>query len=168
LLSRLREHAQFTRLVGIDIDVRALGDARALLGLDLLRSDDRVQVSLDSFESVDWDMPAIDAAVMLETIEHIDPGRLPRVAHAVFGRLHPDLLLLTTPNREYNPLHGLAANQRRHPGHRFEWTRTQFRSWCSSAARRYGYVVRFEDVGPPDPQRGSSTQMASFRSSDCA
>ena len=36
LLLRLREHPQFVRLLGIDIDERALADARAVLGLNWL------------------------------------------------------------------------------------------------------------------------------------
>lgn len=162
LLQCLRPHAQFTRLIGIDIDPRALARARMNLGLDLLRPDDRLHVGLGSFEETDWGKPDVDAAVLLETIEHIDPGRLPRVERSVFGHLNPELVLITTPNREYNPLHGLSERQRRHPGHRFEWTRAQFRDWCNGVAERQAYRVDLTDIGPVDPIRGSSTQMACF------
>lgn len=165
LLQWLRDHDQFTRLIGIDIDARALAQARSMLGLDLLRPDDRLHVCYGSFEKTDWDMPAVDAAVMLETIEHVDPGRLPRVERTVFGHLDPGLVLITTPNKEYNPVHGLSARQRRHPGHRFEWTRARFRAWCTGVAERRGYRVRFADIGPLDPTCGSSTQMARFAKS---
>jgi small RNA 2'-O-methyltransferase len=162
LLEWLRGHDQFTYLFGVDVDARALARARTRLGIDLLRPDGRLHVSLGSFENVDWDIPEVDAAVMLETIEHVDPGRLPRVEQVVFGRLNPSLVLITTPNKEYNPLHGLSERQRRHPGHRFEWTRAQFRSWCKGVAERRGYALQFSDIGPADPVRGSSTQMARF------
>lgn len=162
LLQHLREHTQFTQLIGIDIDSQALAQARERLGLDLLRPDARLQVRLGSFEASDWGMPSVDAAVMLETIEHVDPGRLSRVERAVFGQLRPSMVLITTPNREYNPLHGMAPGQRRHPGHRFEWTRAQFQSWCDGVAKRRAYRVDFSNIGPPDPVCGSSTQMACF------
>ncbi len=162
LLQWLRGHDQFTHLFGVDVDVRALAEARSRLGIDLLQPDARLQVSFGSFEDAELDMPAVDAAVMLETIEHVDPGRLPRVEQTVFGQLRPSLVLITTPNKEYNPLHGLSERQRRHPGHRFEWTRAQFRSWCSGVAERRGYTIRFTDIGPSDPVLGSSTQMARF------
>lgn len=162
LLHRLREHEQFSRLIGIDIDARALAEARAVLGIDLLRPDPRVLVCRGSFEETDWEIPAVDAAVLLETIEHIDPARLSRVEHAVFGCLRPGSVLITTPNKDYNPLHGMAAQQRRHPGHRFEWTRVQFRTWSKGVAERRGYLVRFKDIGPVDAARGSTTQMACF------
>jgi len=162
LLLRLRDHAQFVRLLGIDIDQRALADARAALGLNWLQPDPRLSVRLGSFEEADAELTGFDAAVMLETIEHIAPGHLPRVERAVFAGMHPSLLLVTTPNQEYNVLHGMAAGFKRHPGHHFEWTRAQFQHWASGVAKRHNYSVSFADLGPPDPVRGSSTQMAIF------
>jgi len=162
LLLRLRGHAQFARLLGIDIDEGALADARLQLGLDWLRPDPRLSVRLGSFEEVDRELIGFDAAVMLETIEHIDPGHLPRVERAVFAGMHPGMVLVTTPNQEYNLLHGMVAGRKRHPGHRFEWTRAQFQHWAGGVAQRHSYAVSFTDLGPPDPLRGSSTQMARF------
>ncbi len=162
LLLRLRAHPQFVQLLGIDIDERALADARSALGLDWLQPEPRLSVRLGSFEEVDAELKGFDAAVMLETIEHIAPGHLPRVERAVFGGMHPRLLLVTTPNQEYNVLHGMPAGSKRHPGHHFEWTRAQFQRWANGVAQRHGYSVSFSDLGPPDPVRGSSTQMAKF------
>jgi SAM-dependent methyltransferase len=162
LLLRLREEPQFVRLLGIDIDGRALADARAALGLNWLQPDPRLAVRLGSFEEVDAELKGFDAAVMLETIEHIPLGHLPRVEHAVFAGMHPPMVLVTTPNQEYNVLHGMAAGRKRHPGHHFEWTRAQFQHWAGGVAQRHGYSVSFSDLGPPDPVRGSSTQMAKF------
>ncbi|OIP15770.1 MAG: methyltransferase type 12 [Comamonadaceae bacterium CG_4_10_14_3_um_filter_60_42] len=164
LLLRLREHPQFVRLLGIDIDQRALADARAALGLDWLHPDPRLSVRLGSFEEVDSELTGFDAAVMLETIEHIPPGHLPRVEQAVFAGMNPGLVLVTTPNQEYNLLHGMAAGRKRHPGHHFEWTRDQFQHWAHGVAGRHGYNVSFSNLGPPDLARGSSTQMAIFNS----
>lgn len=162
LLAWLREHDQFIRLLGVDIDAQALAHARERLGLDLLKPDKRLYVCLGSFEESDWAEEVIDAAILLETIEHIDPGRLSRVENAVFGGLEPKLVVITTPNKEYNPLHGLSARQRRHHGHCFEWTRAEFRAWCCGVAARQSYDVLFQDIGPRDPIVGSSTQMACF------
>lgn len=35
----------------------------------------------------------------------------------------------------------------RHPDHRFEWTREEFRNWASKAAEDFGYDVAFTGVG---------------------
>ena len=50
----------------------------------------------------------------------------------------------------------------RHPDHRFEWTRPQFRDWAGGVASRHGYQVRFVPVGRDDPGVGPPTQMAVF------
>jgi hypothetical protein len=55
----------------------------------------------------------------------------------VFGHAQPRAVLLTTPNREYNPLFGLQPDQRRHPDHQFEWTRAEFEAWAQRVAERY-------------------------------
>lgn len=162
LLQRLRPHPQFHRLIGIDIDERALSEARAALALDWLTPDERLEIRYGSFEEAPGDLIGFDAAVMLETIEHIEPSRLSKVERAVFGNLRPLTVLITTPNQEYNVLHGMAPDARRHPGHRFEWTRAQFRQWARGVAERNRYAVDFIDLGPVDPVYGSSTQMARF------
>lgn len=162
LLKRLLPVAQFTRLVGIDIDMHALAQARQVLDLDLLRPHPRISVSYGSFEEENRELAGFDAAVLLETIEHIDAGHLPRVERAVFAGMRPRQILVTTPNREYNPVHGLTRSERRHPGHRFEWTRAQFRHWAEGVGERNGYSVAFDDLGWPQPEIGGSSQMASF------
>jgi small RNA 2'-O-methyltransferase len=111
---------------------------------------------------VEDDLASFDAAVLVETIEHIDPQRLTAVERAVFGGYCPGLVLITTPNREYNVLHGLPEGALRHRDHRFEWTRAKFRSWSEGVAKRHGYRVVFDDIGPVDAELGSSTQMATF------
>lgn len=76
---------------------------------------------------------------------------------------------MTTPNAEYNVrFPGLPAGQFRHPDHRFEWTRAEFRAWAQEVAQRYGYAVEFRPVGPDDPEVGPPTQLALFRRTEVA
>lgn len=162
LLQRLVRQPQFTRLVGIDIDPTILHEARRSLGMGIPHPADRVQVRYGSFEEADCTLTGFDAAVLLETIEHIDPRRLARVELAVFGKMRPRTVLITTPNQEFNILYGMLPHQLRHPGHHFEWNRARFQQWAQGIAARNGYQVSFIAIGPADPQRGSSTQMARF------
>ena len=168
LLVWLRELEQITRLIGIDIDTAVLAEAREALHIDLLNPPPQLKVCRGSFENTDWYSKGvdgkIDAAIMLETIEHIEPGRLSRVEDTVFRALRPTLVVITTPNKEYNPVHGMADHEIRHPGHHFEWTRAQFRSWCEEVAERHGYTARYTDIGQLHPTLGSSTQMVCFES----
>lgn len=162
LLQRLVLQGQFQRIIGIDIDEVSLGQARRVLGLDLLDESGRIQVRYGSFEEPDSQLNGFDAATLVETIEHIDPGRLSRVETAVFGGMRPGVVLVTTPNVEYNVLHGMPPGEKRHPDHRFEWSRARFRQWARGVAERNSYRVSFVDIGEFDPQHGSSTQMARF------
>lgn len=162
LLLRLAQQPQFTRIIGIDIDEHVLSEARLVLGLGLPATADRVQVRYGSFEAAEREFKGFDAAALVETIEHIDPRRLSRVERAVFGSMRPATVLVSTPNQEYNIVHGMAPGRLRHPGHRFEWDRAKFQQWAQGVAARNGYKVSFIAIGPFDPLRGSPTQMARF------
>jgi hypothetical protein len=56
----------------------------------------------------------------------------------------------------------VGADKLRHPDHRFEWTRQEFRAWASDVSSRFGYSIRFLSVGPEDPALGPPTQMGVF------
>jgi hypothetical protein len=81
----------------------------------------------------------------------------------VFEFARPRTVVLTTPNREFNVTwETLPAGKFRHPDHRFEWTRDEFRTWAAGVAGRFGYEVRFLPVGPEHPEYGPPTQMGVF------
>jgi small RNA 2'-O-methyltransferase len=158
LIERLIVHPQFERIVGIDTSSVALAEA----GGRFAALQPRVQIRQASYMVADPTLAGFDAAALVETIEHVDAHRLGEVEAAVFGGLAPGHVLITTPNAEYNPLHGLRPGQRRHADHRFEWDRPRFRAWAQRIATRYGYRVSFHDIGEPDPELGASSQMARF------
>jgi hypothetical protein len=75
-------------------------------------------------------------------------------------------VVVTTPNVEHNVRYPfLEPGAKRHPDHRFEWTRAQFRAWADRTAAAYGYAVRHLPVGADDPEVGPPTQLAVFRRS---
>ena len=81
----------------------------------------------------------------------------------MFGEAAPKTVVVTTPNADYNALFpNLAAGAVRHPDHRFEWTRAEFRAWVARVTEAYGYKAAFHDVGRLDPELGAPTQMAVF------
>jgi hypothetical protein len=106
-------------------------------------------------------LAGLDAAVLMEVIEHVDPERLTAVERAVFGFAAPGMIVVTTPNAEHNGYYGLPEGALRHPDHRFEWTRAEFGSWARRVAAAYGYDVRFLPVGAESPV-GPPTQLAVF------
>ena len=99
-------------------------------------------------------------------IEHLDPLRLTSFERVLFEHARPGLLVITTPNVEYNALFpGLPAGRLRHRDHRFEWTRAQFQAWTQHVGNRYGYTATCTPVGPEDPILGAPSQMAVFQRS---
>ena len=77
------------------------------------------------------------------------------------------MVLVTTPNAEYNELYeGLVGM--RHPDHRFEWTRAQFADWSDRVAAAHGYRVERRGIGDVDEHRGTPTQLAIFTREEVA
>jgi 3' terminal RNA ribose 2'-O-methyltransferase Hen1 len=148
-------------VVAVDVSVRALRLAARALHPE--RHPGRLKLFQSALTYRDDRLAGLDAAVLIEVIEHIDPERLPALTRTVFGFAAPATVVVTTPNAEYNPhFPGLAPGAPRHGDHRFEWTRPQFRRWGEATAQAHGYQVRFLPVGPEHPDAGPPTQMAVF------
>jgi 3' terminal RNA ribose 2'-O-methyltransferase Hen1 len=163
LLALLLADPQFDEIVGVDAAPAALERAARRLHTDEMapRQRDRLRLLQGALTYADRRLAGYDAAVLMEVAEHIDPGRLPAFEQAVLGSAAPGTVVITTPNADYNPHYpALRPGERRHPDHRFEWSRAEFRAWARAAAQAHGYQVRFEPVGAEDPQAGPPTQMA--------
>jgi 3' terminal RNA ribose 2'-O-methyltransferase Hen1 len=164
LLTLLWGQPEFTRIVGTDVSVRSLTIAARKLRDKTAHQLDRIELFQSALTYRDDRLAGLDAAVLMEVIEHVDPSRLAALERVVLGYAAPGTLIVTTPNAEYNVrFETLSAGTRRHPDHRFEWTRAEFRSWAEQAASAYGYTVEYQPVGPDDPEVGPPTQLAILR-----
>lgn len=166
LLQRLADVPSFTEIVGVDDCPVALMLARQALLQQFDRMPDHLRLIRGSYTDRDADLRGFDACAMIETIEHIPPCQLSKVEDVVFGYYRPQMIAMTTPNREFNALLGLGKNQCRHPDHQFEWNRSRFRAWGRGVAKRNRYVVQFHGIGEFDRLAGRPTQMAVFERSD--
>ena len=129
LLKRLLAEKQFTEILGVDVGIQDLEIAARRLRLDTLseRQRARIRIVQGALTYRDTRIEGFDAAALVEVIEHIDPDRLGSVERVVFEFARPGLVVVTTPNREYNAkFEGMQPGQLRHPDHRFEWTRAEF------------------------------------------
>jgi 3' terminal RNA ribose 2'-O-methyltransferase Hen1 len=166
LLRRLLADSSFEQLVGVDASMAVLTRAKERLGLERLPDAQRARVQLlhSSLTYRDSRLAGFDGAALVEVVEHLDPERLAAFERSVFEYASPGVVALTTPNVEYNVRFGsLPSGRFRHPDHRFEWNRHDFRSWSEAVAARFGYHVTFEGVGAEDPVVGAPTQMAVFK-----
>jgi small RNA 2'-O-methyltransferase len=167
LTRRLLERARIERVVAVDLSALALSALeRCTPRHD--RESGRLSLTHGSFAEWHAQVAGVDAAVLLETIEHVDPSRLSEVERTVFDAYRPATVIITTPNQEFNVLYGLADAEFRESSHRFEWTRARFERWARRVARRYGYHVAFSGVGEGHYLLGSPTQLAEFSRATCA
>ena len=91
-----------------------------------------------------------EAAAIVEVIEHLDAPRLSAFERVVFRHARPQTVVITTPNSEYNIMWPtLPAGKMRHPDHRFEWNRDEFKIWCETICSRFKYTV---EIFPSRPR----------------
>lgn len=162
LLVRLARTPNVRRVLGVDICRTSLGRLRERL--DLLPGPADAEIELVHGSIVEGN-PAWgdhDCAVLVETIEHLEPSLLSGLERTLFLQMRPRTIVVTTPNAEFNDLLGVPPHRFRHPDHRFEWDRSTFRRWAESAAQRHGYRVTCEDIAGNHPRLGGASQMAVF------
>ena len=166
LMAALLKLGHVRQVTGMDVSHRALQAAARRLHLEQMspRARARVELLHGSATYVDPRLRDFDAAAVIEVLEHLDPPRLEAFEQSLFGYARPGLVLMTTPNAEYNALfEGLAPGAFRHSDHRFEWTRAEFSDWAAGVAARHGYRLTVSGIGPADPGRGCPTQLGVFR-----
>ena len=171
LLSLLVREKQFERIAGVDVSHTALEYAAEKLKLDSLSDSTKERITLfqGSLTYKDSRFSGYDAACVIEVIEHLDTSRLAAFERVLFEYTKPPVVVLTTPNREYNVKYENIsraasddADPLRHSDHRFEWTRAEFHQWAARTAEKNGYDVRFSEIGDSDEALGAPTQMGVF------
>ncbi|KAF8114981.1 hypothetical protein N665_0030s0030 [Sinapis alba] len=167
-------------IFGVDISQKRLARAAKMLhakvnkGACNLKSITLYDGSILEF---DYRLHDIDIGTCLEVIEHMEEDEAFQFGKTVLSLFLPKLLIVSTPNYEYNTLlhkSGAAYQPRdktesqlpkfRNHDHKFEWTRAQFSQWASKLAKRYNYSVEFTGVGGSgnmDP--GCASQIAVFK-----
>ena len=104
-----------------------------------------------------------------------------RFGNLVLSSFCPKLLVVSTPNYEYNVIlqgSNLSSQEGGDPDdktqlqpckfrnhdHKFEWTREQFNHWARDLATRHNYSVEFSGVGGSGHlEPGYASQIAIFR-----
>ncbi|MCL2158388.1 MAG: 3' terminal RNA ribose 2'-O-methyltransferase Hen1 [Oscillospiraceae bacterium] len=165
LLSLLVKERQFTQITGVDVSHVALGRASERLKLNRAGESicERICLFQGSLTYKDARFAGYDAACVVEVIEHLDISRLAAFERVLFEFARPPVVVLTTPNRDYNTNYGFVhEDDLRHGDHRFEWSREQFRDWANKTAENFGYAVQFSEIGDIDEAHGAPTQMGVF------
>ncbi|OCF57476.1 hypothetical protein L486_04934 [Kwoniella mangroviensis CBS 10435] len=119
---------------------------------------------LGGIEKYNSKLEGYEAIVLLEVVEHLDPDVLNRFGVVTFGTYRPQLLLVTTPNFDFNAKFPRAEEHDfakkgfvdptgrtdrvfRHSDHKLEMTSAEFRGWAEAEAANWGYDVEVSGVG---------------------
>ena len=156
LLVRMAHETGIRRIVGVDVSAETLDALRKRLAAAPQEVRGKVELRHASMTEASEKLIGFDAAILVETIEHIEPDKLSLVERAVFRDMRPACVIITTPNSDFNALLGVPGHRMRHPDHRFEWGGARFRAWAGGVAERNGYAVACDNVA-------GGTQMAVFR-----
>ncbi|MEX0953630.1 MAG: methyltransferase domain-containing protein [Rhizobiaceae bacterium] len=162
LVARMAREPRIKRIVGIDKCDDALGRLRKRLRPISGSMPARIELFHASLTDHSLRLAGFECALLIETIEHIDPERLWSVERSVFSQMRPRMVIITTPNAEFNRLLGVPSHCFRHPDHRFEWDRARFRRWAGGVARRHAYAVFCREIAGSHPTLGGASQMAVF------
>ncbi|KAG0196936.1 Small RNA 2'-O-methyltransferase [Mortierella sp. NVP41] len=164
-----------TRLAGVELREERLQLAAEAcqpqdfeLGSNLRVNPLTIDLFQGSIDRPDARLIGFDALVCLEVVEHLDPPVLEKFWSVILGTLKPKLVIVSTPNAEFNVYfpqlnYGTPESIFRNDDHRFEWTRQEFQDWCNAAAGQYGYDVSYTGTGALpgyDPAVGLCTQFA--------
>lgn len=169
LLRELLKEKSFQKIIGLDVSIQTLQTAQRRLRLDQLPQSkaERIQLLQGSLMYRDQRLQGMDAAAVVEVIEHLDPPRLASFERVLFEFTRPRVIVLTTPNRDYNAFWpSLPAGSFRHPDHRFEWSRSEFTQWVERVSQRFGYTFTIKPLGPVQEALGAPSQMAVFHLKD--
>ncbi|MEM7760174.1 MAG: 3' terminal RNA ribose 2'-O-methyltransferase Hen1 [Cyanobacteria bacterium P01_A01_bin.40] len=165
LIKYLIKKQSFQEILGVDVSYHTLEIAKKRLKLDDLpfHQQDKIKLIQGSLIYRDERFKGYDAATVIEVIEHLNPNRLAAFERVLFEFTQPKLVIVTTPNIEYNVrFASLPHGKLRHRDHRFEWTRQEFQAWANNVADRFSYQVTFQGIGNEDPEVGTPTQMGIF------
>lgn len=166
LLKLLIQEKQFEKIVGMDVSYRSLETAKRKLYYENMapRMQERIDLIHGALTYRDARIEGFDAAALVEVIEHLDESRLAAFEKVVFGNARPTIVVITTPNGEYNTLfENLEEGKFRHSDHRFEWTRKEFQDWCTHILEDFEYDFEIKPIGEEDEKYGSISQMVIFK-----
>uniref|UniRef100_A0A8C5KYW0 Small RNA 2'-O-methyltransferase n=1 Tax=Jaculus jaculus TaxID=51337 RepID=A0A8C5KYW0_JACJA len=146
LLRLLKVYPCIQLLVGVDINEEKLQSnghyLSPYLGEFVKPRDLDLTVTLYHGSVVERDsrLLGFDLITCIELIEHLDSDDLARFPEVVFGYLSPGMIVISTPNLEFNPL--FPTMTLRDADHKFEWSRMEFQT-CLQQER----VLKFVLVG---------------------
>lgn len=164
LLAELAVDTEIEQLTGVDFDDKCIAGARWRIGRAVgPRGAHKMKLLEGLFTHRDPDFLGHDVVAAIEVVEHLEPRQLDAFVGVAFDYVRPRRVVVTTPNVEYNAVwYTRRTHGRRHPDHRFEWSRDEFGEWSQKIGTAHGYAVHVIPLGSKHPVWGPPTQIAVF------
>lgn len=188
LLERLLD-AGVQRVVGVDRSEQRVSTAMKRVtkacGEDQLANIILADFLSDKGEILNCPWTGVEAALLIEVVEHLPNKQLSRLPEVVLGcagqpphATPPRLVVITTPNADFKmslssteclSRGGDTAALPRDDDHEREWTRAEFRQWAAAVAEPWGYeVAEHSGVGEVPGWEGTRTQIIVLIRKDAA
>ncbi|KXS22323.1 hypothetical protein M427DRAFT_50656 [Gonapodya prolifera JEL478] len=174
ILSIIHNSCDQQLVVGVDLREALLRDTVApalrpqttqsgslyAIGDEFRERDTEIRLYAGDISIPDPRLVGFDSIVTTEVIEHLDPPALNALPHVVLSIYGPKIWFVSTPNKEYNALFPDYVDEFvRDADHRFEYTRSEFRSWVLSVAQSNGYLAALGGVGLMNGPKSNSRQL---------
>lgn len=134
-LCYLAQDPFFSRIGGVDISVPRLARAERRIG-----GDPRICLYPQSFLDKNPKFSLYAAIVVMEVIEHLEKDELYLLFQNIF-QIAPSVIIVTTPNQEYNWHYSKLYNGLRHSSHKFEFTPIEMKQFAKKITEgEDGYI----------------------------
>ncbi|KAG4081681.1 hypothetical protein H8356DRAFT_1757155, partial [Neocallimastix lanati (nom. inval.)] len=178
LLEVLKNNSDYEEIIAVDNDENVLKEAyekskvTKYFMVYLKTKPLNIKLLKGNIKYADVRLLNSDALICSEVIEHLDNETLEIFPKIVFNIYKPKVVIITTPNCEFNYYfkelnYGTPQQKFRHEEHLFEWTRKEFNLWVKNIAEKYNYKFEITGIGSApkeivDGDRGYCTQIAIF------
>ncbi|CDW85803.1 3 terminal rna ribose 2-o-methyltransferase hen1 [Stylonychia lemnae] len=145
LNSRILNH-----YIGIDIKLSKVEKASNYLAIHSLDLKSSFQESLKyksrRYNTIIQNYVARQMSSAFETyqtlrLKHLQQDKIPTLIDNVFGLIQPDIVIMTTPNKDFNHMFKNFENpeQLRCEDHVFEYKEQEFKQFCDEIIQKYGH-----------------------------
>ena len=86
-------------------------------------------------------------AVLSEVFEHNDPAYMKEVLQGLFQNPYCSKILLTTPNRDFNPFYYLQEGEKRHKDHVIEMSKAEAETYFSDVVQGTNFSCKTSGLG---------------------
>ncbi len=139
------ESCGLRQICGIEYDYDHVKKAQKRARFRGLRKE-KAYIFKADIERIDERFSSYNIVTLIEVIEHISTPRLAAFGQALFGKVNPDYVIITTPNSDYNK-HLIMPGKFRHNEHFFEWSYAEFKAWADTVCAAYNYDAEIIPAG---------------------